>query len=78
MAERQDRFCKSFFTDEKKFNLDGPDNWLSYHLKRENQPKRQKPQQGGGGIMAHCTVLSNESIHLFFAIIKLIETNTKE
>ena len=64
-------FAKVVFTDEKKFNLDGPDNWLSYHLKRENQPRRQKRQQGGGGIMAHCTVLSNGSIHLFFCDNKI-------
>jgi len=65
LRERID-FSTVVFTDEKKFNLDGPDNWLSYHLKHNDEPKRQKRQQGGGGIMAHCTVLSNGKIKLFF------------
>ena len=64
-------FAKVVFTDEKKINLDRPDHWLLFHLKRENQPSRQKRQQGGVGVMAHCTVLSNGSIHLFFCDNKI-------
>lgn len=38
------------FSDEKKFNLDGPDSWKSYQATNKSM-LRCKRQQGGGGIM---------------------------
>lgn len=41
---------KTVFSDEKKFNLDGPDSWSSW-ADPGRKFNRQKRQQGGGGIM---------------------------
>lgn len=41
---------KVVFSDEKKFNFDGPDNWWSYTRNGE-KIIRQKRQAGGGGLM---------------------------
>jgi len=51
-------FTKVVYSDEKKFNLDGPDNWKSYQ--KQNQPgKRKKRQAGGGGIMCFGLIFSS-------------------
>ena len=52
---------KVVFTDEKKFNLDGRDNWRTYSRK---DPKnilncRNKRQAGGGGLMFWGMLLPN-------------------
>ncbi len=40
------------FTDEKKFNLDGPDGWAYYwHDLRKNERIFTKRQHGGGSVM---------------------------
>jgi len=51
LVEHRDWSCV-IFSDEKKFNLDGPDGWQSYwhHLDHEEQ-WFSKRQSGGGGIM---------------------------
>lgn len=51
----------TIFTDEKKFKLDGPDNWKSYYP-GNNEIKlypRQSRICGGGGIMVWMMVLPN-------------------
>lgn len=48
----------TIFSDEKKFNLDGPDNWYSY--RRKSQPLlRQKRQCRGGGVLVWLMVMPN-------------------
>lgn len=46
------------FSDEKRFSLDGPDNWLSYCTK-SNQLFRQSRQCKGGGVMVWLMVMPN-------------------
>ena len=41
---------KVAFTDESRFNLDGPDSQMSWQHSK-NRMKRPRRQQGGGGIM---------------------------
>ena len=41
---------KTVFTDEKRFSLDGPDNWSTW-MKTKNDDKIIKRQMGGGGLM---------------------------
>jgi transposase len=47
---------RTVFTDEKRFSLDGPDDWRSYS-DQKNPPKRQKRQMKGGSIMIWGMVL---------------------
>lgn len=51
-------FNKVVFSDEKRFCLDGPDDWRSYTPKSKNiiRPKRQC---GGGGIMIWMMLMPN-------------------
>lgn len=49
---------KTIFSDEKRFSLDGPDNWNSYIGKNECII-RQKRQCKGGGVMVWIMVLPN-------------------
>lgn len=51
-------FNKVIFSDEKRFCLDGPDDWRSYVPKQMNQI-RQKRQCGGGGIMLWLMIMPN-------------------
>lgn len=48
----------TIFSDEKRFNLDGPDHWMSYMRKREDHI-RQKRCCGGGSINIWMMVLPN-------------------
>lgn len=50
MIETNHPFNLTIFSDEKKFNLDGPDNWTSW-TDPERKILRQKRQMGGGSIM---------------------------
>lgn len=47
-----DEWNRTLFSDEKKFNLDGPDGWSSYwHDLRKEPLIFSKRQQGGGSVM---------------------------
>jgi len=47
-----DEWKRTVFSDEKKFNLDGPDGWSSYwHDLRKEKLIFSKRQQGGGSVM---------------------------
>lgn len=47
-----DEWRKCVFSDEKKFNLDGPDGWDKYwHDKRKPKAVKMKRQSGGGSVM---------------------------
>jgi transposase len=47
-----DEWNHTIFSDEKKFNLDGPDGWSSYwHDLRKEPLIFSKRQQGGGSVM---------------------------
>lgn len=52
------KWSKVIFTDEKKFNLDGPDNWKSY-VRMGRRIVRNKRQMGGGSIMIWGMILPN-------------------
>jgi transposase len=56
-------WTKVVFSDEKRFSLDGPDNWCSYA--REMSPvQRNRRQQGGGSVMVWGVLLSNGDLLL--------------
>jgi transposase len=61
LKERTD-FLKWIFTDEKKFNLDGPDNMRSYILPGEPNPVRIRRQNGGGSVMIFGALASNGNL----------------
>lgn len=46
------------FSDEKKFNLDGPDNWCTY-MSEKDEYFRESRQCKGGGIMVWLMVMPN-------------------
>ena len=52
------------FTDEKKFNLDGPDSWMTWMDENENS-SRDKRQMGGGSIMIWGMLLPQGEIAVF-------------
>lgn len=56
-------FSKVIFTDEKKFSLDGPDNFYSWIPNGKSYQKCQHPF-GGGGIMVYGAVLSDGTVYL--------------
>ena len=57
------------FTDEKKFNFDGPDNFSSWeNVNDEYNIKRNKRQLGGGSIMIYGMVAYGGCI--FLRVIK--------
>lgn len=51
------------FTDEKRFSLDGPDNYSSY-VPENSINERKRRQNGGAGIMIWGMLLPNCEIHL--------------
>lgn len=57
-------WSKVIFTDEKRFNLDGPDSWCSWQ--REGKPiLRNRRQQGGGNVQVWGMVLPDNTLHLY-------------
>lgn len=67
-------FKKVVFTDEKKFNLDGPDGWSSW-MTEGKQICRFKRQNGGGGIMVWGMLLPNGEI--FIQLMEGRQNSTK-
>ena len=57
----------TIFSDEKRFCLDGPDDWRSY-ISKGTKYIRQKRQCGGGGIMVWLMLMPNNL--LSYKIIK--------
>lgn len=51
------------FTDEKKFNMDGPDNW-STRTHPNNSVTRNKRQMGGGSLMVWGIIMPNGYCHV--------------
>jgi transposase len=51
------------FTDEVRFNLDGPDHMKSWQAPKKRQ-QRTKRQQGGGGILFWGMLFSSGRLHL--------------
>lgn len=45
-------WCKVIFSDEKRFTLDGPDNYWNW-IKEDEVESRSKRPMSGGGIMLH-------------------------
>ena len=56
--ENQHCWEKTIFSDEKRFSLDGPDDWRSYH-QISQKLYRTKRQCGGGSILLWMMVLPN-------------------
>lgn len=48
----------TIFTDEKRFTLDGPDNWMTY-MPKNSKYIRQKRQCHGGGVMLWLMIFPN-------------------
>lgn len=53
----------TIFTDEKKFNLDGPDSWSTY-TDEKRELCRTKRQMGGCSVMVWAMLLPNQTIHI--------------
>lgn len=62
VKDRLDYKCV-VFTDEKKFNLDGPDNWMTW-TRAGHRVKRNKRQAGGGSIMIWGMVFSDGDLKI--------------
>lgn len=58
MVKENHSFESTAFSDEKKFNLDGPDNWSSW-TDPNRKLLRQKRQMGGGGVMVWGMITSD-------------------
>lgn len=56
-------WMSTIFSDEKKFNLDGPDNWSTY-FDESRRIYRSKRQMGGGSVMVWMALLPNGTLHL--------------
>lgn len=55
---------KVVFTDEKRYNLDGPDSWGSYCRKGE-EVERNKRQQGGGNVQVWGMLMPDHTLSVF-------------
>jgi len=60
IAECHD-WTRTIFTDEKKFNFDGPDSWSSW-MESRHRIIRNKRQCGGGSVMAWAALISDGTI----------------
>lgn len=58
---------KIIFSDEKKFNLDGPDGWTHYWHDLRTEPKVfSKRQSGGGSVMVWGAIGYRKKVDLIF------------
>lgn len=58
---------KIIFSDEKKFNLDGPDGWACYWHDLRTEPKIfSKRQSGGGSVMVWGAIGYRKKVDLIF------------
>lgn len=55
---------KMVYTDEKRFNLDGPDSWSSW-MGKNDVVTRNKRQQGGGNVQIWGMLLPNHTLVVF-------------
>lgn len=62
LKNRHDWYA-TIFSDEKKFNLDGPDNWSTY-ADPDREIHRNRRQMGGGSVMVWGMVLPNGYVHV--------------
>jgi len=51
-------WTRTIFSDEKRFSLDGPDNWMSY-VAKNNENIRERRICKGGGVMVWLMVMPN-------------------
>ena len=54
----QHNWTKTIFSDEKRFSLDGPDDWATYLSPNENLVREER-QCSGGGLMVWLMVMPN-------------------
>ena len=57
-------WSKTIFTDEKKFNLDGPDSWCSWMQENEESDRNMR-QMGGGSVMVWGMLLPFGYVRVF-------------
>lgn len=57
------KFNNVIFTDEKRFSLDGPDNYIDWISGNENIHRKRR-QMGGGGLMIHAMVFYDGYVHI--------------
>ena len=63
----KDEWISVIFSDEKKFNLDGPDGWASYWHDLRCQPRTFfSCQQGGGSVMVCAGFVFNGTTDVAF------------
>lgn len=55
---------RTIFTDEKRFSLNGPDNFMTYRRSISNKKSRMKNHSGGGSIMYWGMLLPDCSLYL--------------
>lgn len=65
---------KTIFTDEKRFSLDGPDDWRTF-IRNDTKSYRMKRQSGGGGVMVWMMVQPNGLLSYHFINGKIKSTD---
>ena len=60
-------WSRTIFTDEKKFNLDGPDSWRSW-MYDDEEISRNRRQMGGGGLMVWRMIMPHGEVVVFRVI----------
>ena len=63
----KEEWYKIIFSDEKRFNLDGPDGWSHYWHDLRTEPKIfRKRQSGGGSVMVGGVIGYLKKLNLIF------------
>ena len=60
-------WSNTVYSDEKKFNLDGPDCWMSW-MEEDEEPTRNKRQMGGGSVMVWGMLMPHGEIAVYRVI----------